>query len=139
MAKNQFTSIEDLRSAADRGDSSAQEKLALAYLEGWNGEKNYQKARDWYERAAAQDDPGGHFGLAILHAHGLGTPSDPVTAYMRLILMKRRGDVLKARWNAETARRMLDCTERLAESLNESERARAQRLAEDWVRANGRS
>ncbi len=131
-------SVQKLNAAAAEGDPAAQERLALSYLEGWGVDRDYEKARDWYEKAAAQDDPGGHFGLAVLYALGWGVPADKVQAYMRLVLMRRRRSVLDSRWHAETVKRMLAALEEMADRLSEPDRLLAERLADDWSRANGR-
>jgi hypothetical protein len=137
--KSGIHSVEQLSAAAAGGDPAAQERLALSYLEGWGVDRDYDKARDWYEKAAAQDDPGGHFGLAVLYALGWGVPTNEVEAYMHLVLMERRRNVLDERWNADTVKRMMATLEQVAGRLSESERRRAERLADDWTRAKGRA
>jgi len=61
-----------------------------------------------------------------------------MVAYMRLVLMNQRKHVLQRRWKGQTVNRMLATLEQLAERLTEDERIRAERLAEDWRRRNGR-
>ena len=44
------------------------------------GEKNYIKAREWYEKAAALGDKDAMFNLGYLYSHGQGVKQDYVIA-----------------------------------------------------------
>ena len=88
--------IADLRRKADQGDPEAQFGLGLAYSLGHGVPQDYAKARQWYEKAAAQGytdahvglkmladqgDPEAQFGLGLVYANGLyGVPQDFVKA-----------------------------------------------------------
>ena len=70
--------ITNLRRAAERGDAKAQTQLADAYYLGRGVERDQVTAREWYERAAAQDDVRGIGNVANFYAKGLhGLPRDP--------------------------------------------------------------
>ena len=132
MPKEPFTSIKNLTSAAENGDPMAQEKLALSYLEGFGVTKDYAQARLWYARSAGQNDPGGHFGLAVMHAMGFGGAQDFLKAYVHLLLMQRQPVALKKRWSEDIASRMLATVEHIAGNLSENERKQAALHADVW-------
>ena len=132
MDKKDAASMEELMRLAEAGNAAAQQWVALAFMEGWGVDLDYERARDWYAKAAEKDDPGGHFGLAVLHLFGQGLRQDPVEAYMRLFLMKRKRRVLSGRWGAETTRRMLDTVKQLEAKLSVADREEGQRRAEEW-------
>ncbi len=132
MDKQDAASFEELVRLAGAGNAAAQQWVALAFMEGWGCDLDHERARDWYAKSAEKDDPGGHFGLAVLHLFGWGLRQDPVEAYMRLVLMKRRQRILRGRWDARTTRRMLDTVKQLEAKLSAADREEGQRRAEEW-------
>ena len=44
--------------------------------------QNYTKARQWYEKAAAQGSSPAEYNLGVLYDEGHGMPQDYVRAYM---------------------------------------------------------
>ncbi|MFO6298316.1 tetratricopeptide repeat protein [Rahnella selenatireducens] len=64
MNKNKF---DELRKLADHGDMKAQTDLGLAYGTGNGMQKNYTKARYWYEKAAKQGFAEAQFNLGLLY------------------------------------------------------------------------
>ncbi len=50
----------------------AQNNLGAYYANGDGGVKNYQKALDWYSKAAAQDNAEAKYYLGILYEEGYG-------------------------------------------------------------------
>ncbi|HPF47625.1 MAG: sel1 repeat family protein [Alphaproteobacteria bacterium] len=57
---------------AEQGDTYAQIKVGQLYENGWGTDINYEKARQWYEKAALADDPLAHVALAKLYGYGRG-------------------------------------------------------------------
>lgn len=56
---------------AKRGDKDAQLKLAFMYEQGLGGGVDLVSAREWYEKAAEQNQPQAKYLLARLHLQGL--------------------------------------------------------------------
>jgi TPR repeat protein len=50
--------------------------LGLNYENGWTGDVDYARAREWYERAAEKNLPRAYAKLANLYREGLGVPAD---------------------------------------------------------------
>ena len=48
----------------------------MMYAHGHGVPKDYEKARQWYERAAAQGDMTAQYNLGLLYADGVGVPQD---------------------------------------------------------------
>jgi TPR repeat protein len=46
------------------------------YANGEGVEQDYDKARDWYQKAADAGDPGAFYGLGMLYELGLGVVQD---------------------------------------------------------------
>ncbi len=132
MDRKDAQSFEELLRLAREGNAAAQQWVALAYLEGWGGTVDRASALGWYSKAAEKDDPGGHFGMAVMHVSGWGVRKDPVEAYMRFILMRRRRGLLRGRWGDDTTKRMLDSMKKLEAKLTPAEREEAERRAEEW-------
>ncbi len=58
-----------LQPLAEAGNARAQTGLGLLYAKGWAVPRDYEKARQWWERAAAGGDPHLQFNLALLYLH----------------------------------------------------------------------
>ncbi len=78
-----YTAISDrdstlsrLKSAGENGDVEAQYALGLMYLYGEILDVDYQQAKIWYEKAAAQNDPRAQAKLGVMYANGLGVKQD---------------------------------------------------------------
>ncbi|EAX6581949.1 sel1 repeat family protein, partial [Salmonella enterica] len=65
-----------LKSAGENGDVEAQYALAPMYLYGEILDVDYQQAKIWYEKAAAQNDPRAQAKLGVMYANGLGVNQD---------------------------------------------------------------
>lgn len=65
-------SIEELKILANQGDVEAQLFLGVHYSEGDGIEKDYNKARSWYEKAAAQDHTTAQLVLGNMYLVGQG-------------------------------------------------------------------
>jgi hypothetical protein len=72
--------IDALRSAAERGDPSAQLTLGTAYAKGEGVSLDYAEAAKWVRRAAEQGHPEARFNLGVAYSNGLGVPRDPEEA-----------------------------------------------------------
>jgi TPR repeat protein len=89
------------RQAAEQGHARAQSDLGYAYHQGLGTDKNLVKAREWYERAAAQDYAIGLTYLGNFHFRGLGgLPEDHARAAE---LYRRAADMGYARAQANLA------------------------------------
>jgi TPR repeat protein len=66
---------------AARGDVDSQYDLGNMHEKGIGTRVNYQKARDWYEKAAAAGHAGASFNLGLMYHEGSGIGQDNKTAY----------------------------------------------------------
>jgi len=80
-----------LRVLAEAGDAPAQELLARLYIEGWGVTRDYDRARDWFERAA-EKNPQAAFNLGRMYETGLGVEVDLAEAYRWYRSAAERGD-----------------------------------------------
>jgi TPR repeat protein len=68
---------ESIQAKADRGDADAQFRLAFAYSStGLHQAPDYQRAAEWYTKAADQDHSLAQFNLGMMHMQGQGVPRD---------------------------------------------------------------
>ena len=67
---------QELLEAANNGDAEAQHKLGLLYYVGQGVPQDYQEARKWFEKAAAQNNVDGQYSLGFLYSKGQGVPQD---------------------------------------------------------------
>lgn len=61
---------------ADAGNADAQNVLAIVYAEGWGVDPDMDKAREWFERAAAGGSARAAYNLAGMYATGRGVDKD---------------------------------------------------------------
>ena len=59
---------------ANIGDTTSMRNLALAYQNGFGVPKDYAKAREWFEKAAAKGDADAKMALERLSAGGPSAP-----------------------------------------------------------------
>lgn len=78
---NTKENIADLIIKAESGDPDAQNSLGVAYHNGDGVERNYQKAREWYLKAAKQDQKYALNNLAIIYKYALGVDKDLQEAF----------------------------------------------------------
>jgi TPR repeat protein len=65
------------QAGADHGDRTSMSNLGASYANGFFGvEQDYAKAREWYEKAAAEDDWSAMHNLGVLFENGLGVAQD---------------------------------------------------------------
>ncbi len=81
-----FDAFADLQDLATGGNSEAQFELAGFHHYGRIGSANFQKALNWYTRAANQGNADAMIGLAVLYGHGQGVTRDTAIAYRWLAI-----------------------------------------------------
>jgi TPR repeat protein len=81
-----FDAFQDLSELAETGDPVAQFELGGFHHYGRVGPVNFNKARQWYERAAAQGNYDAMLGLAAMYGRGEGVAQDKAAALYWLIL-----------------------------------------------------
>jgi TPR repeat protein len=81
-----------LQAGAKQGDTLSMVDLALMYQDGRGVERDYVKAREWWEKAAAKDWTTAMTGLGQLYQSGLGVEKDYVKARELYEKAAARGD-----------------------------------------------
>ncbi len=81
-----FDAYQDLQDLAEGGDPVAQYELAGFHHYGRVGAVNFDKARQWYERAAKQGNTDAMLGLAVIHGFGQGVPQDKRVAFRWMVI-----------------------------------------------------
>lgn len=67
----------NLKSAAEEGDIRAQSQMGDVYLFGeYDLNIDYEKAFNWYKKAADQNDAKSKYNLAIMYLNGYGVKKD---------------------------------------------------------------
>jgi TPR repeat protein len=113
--------------AADAGDGLAMYNLGALYEGGQGVEQNYKAAYDWYNRSADKGTGSAMYNLGRMLEAGRGLPADKAEAYAWLTLAQRyftSEDAGEAKANEEALKR-------LAPSLADVERQRAQELIQN--------
>lgn len=108
--------------AANAGVSSAQFKLANAYIAGAGVTRDPVQARLWYSRAAQQGLTEAQNALGIMLIGGGGGPADPVEGYKWLVVAERGGQP-----DSRATR------EKITEQMPDRDRKRAEALAQKFV------
>jgi len=108
--------------AANAGVSSAQFKLANAYIAGAGVARDPVQARLWYSRAAQQGLTEAQNALGIMLIGGGGGPADPVEGYKWLAIAERGGHP-----DSRATR------EKITEQMPDRDRKRAEALAQKFV------
>lgn len=85
-----FEALEELLPLANAGNARAQANVGMIYHYGLVSGKNFQKASDYYNRAAAQQNVDGMLGLAVMNALGQGYGKNMIEAYKWLLLAQER-------------------------------------------------
>ncbi|MCB1657459.1 MAG: SEL1-like repeat protein [Pseudomonadales bacterium] len=81
-----------MRSAAERGLGTAQNKLAIMYEHGRGLEQDYQQALYWYLQAAKQGYVAAQKKIAVMYQEGRGTAQDYQQAYYWYKKIATKGD-----------------------------------------------
>ncbi len=85
-----FEALEELLPLANAGNARAQAEVGMIYHYGLVSAKNFQKAADYYNRAASQENVDGMIGLAVMNALGQGFGKNMIEAYKWLLLVRDR-------------------------------------------------
>lgn len=68
--------IQELIKQAEQGNTEAQFHLGLAYYNGDGIEESYEKAFEWWTKAAEEEVPGAMYNLGIMYRDGDGVEQD---------------------------------------------------------------
>ena len=74
--KNYAQTVRLLRPWAERGDAQAQYGLGLMHYHGQGVTQDYIKAREWFEKAAAQGLAAAQYNLGLMYHAGRGVARD---------------------------------------------------------------
>lgn len=69
-------SLETVQAKADAGDVNAQFELGAMYHDGHGVAKDFAKARQWFEKSAAQNDSRAQFNLGVMYYTGEDVKQD---------------------------------------------------------------
>ena len=124
--------VQWLTRAAENGDAVSQFELAKVYLGQHGVPQDYAQAFKWFSAAAEQGEARALWELAKMYFSGYGVAADKVKA---LALIKQAADdpVMAAVIKSETSMRMF--RDSLEQGLSQDERARAQTLYDEAVKA----
>lgn len=78
---------------AEQGDAKAQYDLGMVYIKGQDVQQNYQAAKEWLEKSAAQDYPPALSFLGTMYQNGLGVGQNYAKALDFLSRAALRGDI----------------------------------------------
>jgi TPR repeat protein len=87
-----FNIHEKIRQAAEGGDPFAQFELALALDYGNDGEQDFEKASDWYAKAASQGHDAAEGNLLVQHVLGQASLRQPEVVFTQLKKRAESGD-----------------------------------------------
>ena len=94
------TGLDELKGQAESGESWAQFNLALKYFSGDAnpaGTREYDRAAEWFEKAAVQDNVDAQFALGTLYCQGKGVGQDKQRCKELLLKASDNGHVEAAR------------------------------------------
>jgi GAF domain-containing protein len=121
----ELTTLEGLRSLADRGDPAAQFALGAKYANGGEVPRDDQQAAEWFTRAADNGHVGAQAILGACYWVGRGVPKDLKQAYFWSLLASAGGDeISKARLKL------------LASQMRRSDVLEVVQQADGWMRAH---
>jgi uncharacterized protein len=112
-------------SLARLGDAHAQTVLGFMYATGRGLPQNFERAVDWYSRAAEQGDPTAQYLLGLMYDKGQGVRQDWVLAHKWLILAASKATGRQREYYA----RIRDA---VAFKLTSQQISEAQYLAGQW-------
>jgi uncharacterized protein len=112
-------------SLAHRGDARAQTALGFMYATGRGVPQNFERAVDWYRRAADQGDPTAQYLLGLMYDKGQGVPQDWILAHKWLILAAGKATGRQREYYA----RIRDA---VGFKLTPEQVSEAQHLASEW-------
>jgi hypothetical protein len=77
---NYQTALKVWMGQADGGDAEAQNYVGEIYLKGLGTDPDYAKAKEWFEKSAAQNNKRARINLGYLYEQGLGVQQDMAKA-----------------------------------------------------------
>src|SRR5262249_21414183 len=107
--------------AAQQGNTDAQNKLGLLYLQGQGVPVDFAQAAAWISTAAEQGEGNAQANLGALYLAGRGVPRDLVQAYKWYQLSQQNG---QTDWSGEL--------QQMTREMSASEIADAKRMAVEW-------
>lgn len=102
-AKEIADSLKLIKSAADAGDPKAQSRVGTWYYTGRHVEQNFDKAFEYYSKAAQQNEVSAIGNLGYLYQHGLGVERDSVQALKQFFASIENGNTSLLRKQTELA------------------------------------
>ncbi|CAA6603774.1 putative Beta-lactamase [Rhodospirillaceae bacterium LM-1] len=121
VSQNYGEAVKWYRAAAEQGDTESQLFLGYIYLKGVGAQQSDHEAAKWFQRAADRGDATAQAILSGLYLNGKGVVRDRVLAYMWLNLAHAQGEPSA-----------LQTLHKVAEILQPSQLAEAERLAREW-------
>jgi TPR repeat protein len=115
------TAAKEWQAEADKGNAAAQFNLGMLYFDGKGVPQDYNEAAVYLRRAADQGYAKAQHNLGAILGSGQGIKRDYEQAYVWMSLCAASGEP-----GCESQR------DALAEKLNKSKLARAQRRAREW-------
>lgn len=110
-----FDAYQDLQDLAEGGDPVAQYELAGFHHYGRVGPVSFEKARQWYERAAKQGNTDAMLGLAVIYGFGQGVPQDKRQAFLWMVIAGTQN------LSPQDAEKVASSRDHLAEGLSPQE------------------
>ena len=90
--KNTEFTLEELIILAENGQKDLQYAVGHYYEYGIHTEVNYEKAAEWYEKAAAKNHADALVHLGMFYAQGKGVPKDNSKAFQSIQKAAMTGD-----------------------------------------------
>ncbi|EPM4783081.1 tetratricopeptide repeat protein [Providencia stuartii] len=82
----------DLCIKIEQGNATAQYRLGTMYQYGEGVIQDYQKARQWYEKAAKQNNADAQYKLGVMFSHGWGGEQDDQQARLWYLKSAQQGN-----------------------------------------------
>lgn len=89
--------LEDVMVLAEAGSGEAADQLGDTFVSATNPNRNYARAREWYEKAVQLGEPSAYNGLGYMAEYGLGIPADPKLAAKFYLQGAEAGDAYAKR------------------------------------------
>ena len=123
--------LEQLRKAAEQGDTGAQYNLGYIYDKGEGVPENDREAVKWFRKAAEQGHAEAQYSLGLMYANGHGVGKDYVKAYAWANLAAVQGgdrSVMVKEWFEEEAK-SVPFKDSLRKKMTAKQVAKAQKLS----------
>ncbi len=77
---------------ANDGDPLAQNYIGIHHYLGLGKKRDYNTAKQWFEKAASNDSADAQYNLGVMYENGQSVKQDYVTAYMWFYLANKKGN-----------------------------------------------